>query len=95
MSDRDQLLREAWVGDAVLELYARLRVLRDHGTLDAEETKHLCSNQFLSAFGEPSAIEAEIGRAFEKDGLDGAFLFIERRLIPLYERQQENRRKRR
>lgn len=85
--ERDQ----AWIGDAVLALYARLRILREDGSLDGEKAVRMSSNQFLSAAGEPTAVEAAIGRTFESDGLDAAFAHIERVLMPLFERQEEKR----
>jgi hypothetical protein len=35
------------------------------------------SNQFLSTFGEPTRVEAEIGRLYRSNGLSAAFSFIE------------------
>jgi hypothetical protein len=86
-AQRDQ----AWIGDAVLALYARLKILREDGTLDGEKAVRMSSNQFLAAFGEPTAVEAAIGRVFESDGLDAAFAHIERTIIPLFTRQEEKR----
>ncbi len=54
----------------------------------------MTSNQFLTAFGEASEVEAEIGRVYAKDGLDAAFAWIEARILPVFERQEENRRNR-
>jgi hypothetical protein len=91
-AQRDQALRDqAWIGDAVLALYARLKILREDGTLDGEKAVRMSSNQFLAAFGEPTAVEAAIGRVFESDGLDAAFAHIERTIIPLFTRQEEKR----
>ena len=88
----NQALRdEAWIGDAVLTLYARLKILREDGTLDGAKAVRMSSNQFLAAFGEPTAVEAAIGRVFDHDGLDAAFAHIERSLIPLFTRQEEKR----
>jgi hypothetical protein len=88
---RDQLQRDAWTGDAVLLLFARLKILREHGEVSGERCNRLTSNQFLSAFGEPTAVEAEIGRIFATQGLEAAFRHIEDKLMPLYERQQARR----
>jgi hypothetical protein len=89
---RDQALRDqAWIGDAVLALYARLKILREDGKLDGEKAVRMSSNQFLAALGEPTAVEAGIGRAFVKDGLAAAFAHIESTLIPLFTRQEEKR----
>jgi dsRNA-specific ribonuclease len=87
-------VEDAWIGDAVLALYARLKILREDGQVDGEKCKRLTSNQFLAAFGEPTRVEAKIGRAYAKDGLEGAFAWIENHLLPLFERQEENRQKR-
>jgi hypothetical protein len=91
-AQRDQAERDqAWIGDAVLALYARLKILREDGTLDGEKAVRMSSNQFLAAFGEPTAVEAGIGRVFEQDGLDAAFAHIESAFIPLFARQEEKR----
>ena len=90
---RRQILEEAWVGDAVLALYARRRILRESGAVDADRFQRMTSNQFLAAFGEPSEVEAEIGRVYEKSGLESAFHFIETRLMQLYDRQEAKRTK--
>ncbi len=84
-------MQQAWIGDAVLLLYARRKVLGDIGKLDAAMCARLTSNQFLSSFGEPTKVEAEIGRVYEQGGLEAAFLWIEERLLPLFQRQEENR----
>ncbi len=86
-------VEDAWIGDAVLALYARLKILREEGQVDGEKSKRLTSNQFLAAFGEPTRVEAQIGRAYAKDGLAAAFGWIEQNLVPLFERQEENRKR--
>lgn len=91
---RKTVLEDAWIGDAVLALFARLRILRGDGVHDNEKFIRMPSNQFLAITGEPSEVEAEIGRIFERDGLDAAFQFIEQKLMPMFERQEENRRRR-
>jgi hypothetical protein len=85
------LTSQAWIGDAVLTLYARLKILRDDGTVDGEKCKRLTSNQFLGNFGEPTKTEAEIGRIYQREGLDAAFHWVERNLLPLFEKQEQNR----
>ena len=75
----------------MLALYARLKILREDGTLDGEKAVRMSSNQFLAAFGEPTAVEAGIGRVFERGGLDAAFAHIERTLVPLFTRQEQKR----
>jgi dsRNA-specific ribonuclease len=48
-------------------------------------------NQFLACFGEPSAVEARLGRVYLNEGLSAAFEWIERNLMPVFERQQAKR----
>lgn len=90
---RKQILEQAWVGDAVLSLYARQRILRAAGSVDSERFVRMTSNRFLACFGEPSEVEAEIGRVYERDGLEAGFLWIEEKLMPLFDRQEEKRRR--
>lgn len=75
----------------MLALYARLKILREDGKLDGEKAVRMSSNQFLAAFGEPTAVEARIGRVFQKEGLDSAFAHVESTLIPLFTKQEEKR----
>lgn len=84
-------LKDAWIGDAVLTLHARRRILAETGRIDAESSARMTSNRFLSAFGEPTAVEAIIGRIYFEKGLDAAFAWINEHLVPLFARQQENR----
>jgi hypothetical protein len=91
---RKEVLEDAWIGDAVLSLYARLRILRGDGVLDSEKFIRMTSNQFLATMGEPSEVEAEIGRVFEREGLDAAYRWIEAKLMPMFERQEANRMRR-
>lgn len=51
----------------------------------------MTSNQFLGQLGEPSEVEARIGRAYEGGGLTGAFAWLDENLLPLYRRQEANR----
>jgi dsRNA-specific ribonuclease len=89
----EKVLQDAWIGDAVLSLWARLRILREDNKLDGAKAVRMTSNQFLSATGEPSRVEAEIGQVYLRDGLDAAFAWIEEKLLPVFERQEENRKK--
>jgi dsRNA-specific ribonuclease len=91
---RKTVLEDAWIGDAVLSLFARVRILRSEGKQDQEKFVRMTSNQFLAVLGEPSEVEASIGRVYEREGLEAAFRLIEQRLMPMFERQEENRRKR-
>lgn len=88
---RKRILEEAWVGDAVLSLYARRYILREGQALDAARFERMTSNQFLAALGDPAEVEAEIGRAYERNGPEAAFAWIEAHLLPLHERQEVKR----
>ena len=92
--DESQRQSQAWVGDGVLGLYARMRILRQTGKVDGAAFARMTSNQFLSAFGDPTSVEAEIGRVFEQGGLEEAFRWIEHKLTPVFERQERNRARR-
>ena len=84
-------VNDAWIGDAVLSLYARAKILRETGMVDGAKCAQLTSNHFLASFGEPTRVEAEIGRIYQQEGLEAAFHWIEERLLPLYRRQEEKR----
>jgi hypothetical protein len=85
-------LREmAWIGDAVLALWAREWLLKRDGKMQAELFIRLTSNQFLACFGNPTAVEARFGEIYVKDGLAEAFVVMERELVPLFERQELKR----
>lgn len=88
---RERLRQQAWIGDAVLTLFARTRILDAEGRLDAELASRMTSNRFLSAFGEPTAVEAALGRLYQEHGLAHAFAWIEAEWMPLFERQREKR----
>ena len=91
---RDDLQADAWIGDAVLTLYARLRILNQDGGVDGEKCRRMTSNQFLSVFGDPTQLEAQLGRVYTRDGLQAAFTWIDVKLMPTFQRQEENRAKR-
>jgi hypothetical protein len=85
----EQLRAQAWIGDAVLALFVRDWLL----TRTAPETslaqrtalfELFVSNQFLSSFGEPTRVEAEIGRLYQSHGLSAAFASIEEKLLPRF-----------
>lgn len=84
-------VENAWIGDAVLTLYARSRILAETGEVDNTRLERMTSNQFLSALGEPTQVEAGIGRVYRTDGLEAAFRHIEQTLMPLYAKQEEKR----
>jgi hypothetical protein len=88
---REQILKDAWIGDAVLCLYARRKILREDNATDGPKEIRMTSNQFLSGWAEPSETEAEIGRIYENEGLEAAFQWIEARLMPMFERQETKR----
>jgi hypothetical protein len=88
---RRKILEEAWVGDAVLCLYARSVILRQGGGVDNAGFERMTSNRFLAGIGEPSEVEAAIGRVYEGEGLDAAFAWIETNLMPLFARQENKR----
>lgn len=96
MSRRDEEMKEerecAWVGDAVLALFARQYVLRERGLMDGEWFTRLTSNDFLSAFGNPTRVEASIGRLYLEGGLEPAFAWMEENLLPLFRKQVANKR---
>ena len=83
-----RLEREAaWIGDAVLALFARQFVLRERNSMDGEWFTRLTSNDFLSAFGNPTRVEASIGKLYKADGLDAAFAWMDAELVPLFRKQ--------
>ena len=88
---RTETLEQAWIGDAVLTLYARERILREGQSIDQPKAVRMTSNQFLNGIGEPSEVEAELGRVYLREGLDAAFEWIQTRLMPLHEKQEARR----
>lgn len=87
----DQLRQDAWVGDAVLELYVRSHILRLHGKVDAEMKTRFTCNQFLNCLGNPTQVEADIGIIYQREGLDTAFAWIRENLEPLFIKQEAKR----
>jgi len=85
MDPEEQLRNDAWIGDAVLALFARSWLLQIGQAETSKDRARLfelwVSNQFLSSFGEPTSIEAAIGRTYVSGGLDAAFAFIEENLL--------------
>jgi hypothetical protein len=82
----EQLREEAWIGDAVLTLFVRgwLLTVTSREMTPAQRAalfELFASNQFLSNFGEPTRVEAEIGRLYQSDGLPAAFAFIEKKFL--------------
>jgi hypothetical protein len=85
MDPEEQLRNDAWIGDAVLALFARSWLLRTVPGESSKERNQLfelwVSNQFLSSFGEPTSVEAAIGRTYASGGLNAAFTYIEDNLL--------------
>lgn len=75
---------EAWVGDAVLALYVREWLLAKGEGLDGEAFIRFTSNDFLRLQGNPTSVEAEIGRVYQTDGLQAGFDWIEEKLLPRF-----------
>ncbi|CAI8266679.1 MAG: Uncharacterised protein [Opitutia bacterium UBA7350] len=94
--NQDQQRTDAWIGDAVLALFARQWILEQtdiNPTDRAEAFTQLTANQFLASFGDPTAVEASIGRIYQSKGLQVTFEYIKTNYIPLYLKQRNNRRK--
>lgn len=93
-TDFEKLTREreeAWEGDAVLALFVREWILREKGGLDGEMFVRFTSNEFLKIKGNPTSVEAEIGRIYRADGLQAGFDWIEAHLLPHFLLQEKNR----
>jgi hypothetical protein len=71
----------------VLALFAREWVLRERNSMDGEWFTRLTSNDFLSAFGNPTRVEASIGKVYREHGLAAAFNFIETEMVPLFRKR--------
>ncbi|MDF2375425.1 MAG: hypothetical protein P1U81_04225 [Verrucomicrobiales bacterium] len=82
----------AWIGDTVLDLFARSWILENHGKLCGEMLRRMTSNQFLACFGNPTSVEAKIGTVYREEGLSASFSWIEAEILPLFEKQERNRR---
>lgn len=87
----DREREEAWVGDAVLALYVREWLLREKGKIDGESFIRATSNDFLRILGNPTAVEAEIGRVYQEKGLQAGFDYVEQKLIPLFVQREKVR----
>ncbi len=81
---------EAWVGDAVLALYMRKLILKEQGVMDGEMFVRCTSNDFLRNIGNPTSVEAQIGRVYEEFGLQEAFDWMEHQLLPVFRMQEKN-----
>jgi 23S rRNA maturation mini-RNase III len=88
-----ELKNLAWIGDAVLALYARQWLLDqpDHPLFTRQQLFiRFTSNDFLQAIGEPTGVEAAIGKVYQVDGLEAAFEHIEDTLQPLFKKHINN-----
>ena len=81
----------AWIGDAVLGLFARNWILEKEKKMDSEMFTRMTSNNFLNSFGNPTRVEAEIGLIFNNKGLEKSFSHIEKSLLPLFNKQEKKR----
>jgi len=81
----------AWLGDAVLALFAREHVLKRIGFINTQAFHDLTCNAFLTGIGRPTRVEAEIGLVYQRDGLAAAFAYIEARVLPLWRAQEARR----
>jgi dsRNA-specific ribonuclease len=77
------LRQEAWIGDAVLELYVREHILKQDASRNDTRRISLVRNSFLNQIGQPTRVEAEIGRRYQEGGLEAAYAWIEEHLGPL------------
>ena len=92
MKDDTKIEQElAWIGDAVLGLFARNWILEREKKMDAEMFTQMTSNNFLNSFGNPTRVEAEIGLIFNNEGLEKAFIHIEKFILPLFLKQEKKR----
>lgn len=76
---------EAWIGDAVLSLFAREWILKHRGGMNGAELSAFTSNQFLLGLGNPTSVEARIGRLYQAEGLAAAGAWMEQELVPRWE----------
>lgn len=83
----DVLRLHAWLGDAVLGLYMRRRIAEKKGKIDTPAFIEVTSNQFLSSFGAPTKVEAQIGIIYQRDGLEAVESFLDAEIWPRAERR--------
>ena len=77
----------AWVGDAMLALFMRAKILEKCGQIDTQRFVSVTSNQFLSSFGSPTRVEAQIGILREREGEAAAMSYSEREIWPRAQKQ--------
>ena len=92
MTDKKEIEQEeAWIGDAVLGLFARQWILQNQNKMDALMFSRLTSNHFLNSLGNPTKVEAKIGRIFKQEGFKKASLYVEEEILPLFLKQEKKR----
>ena len=91
----DRERAEAWVGDAVLALFVREWLLDRDGKINGEAFKQFTTNDFLRSLGNPTAVEAEIGRVYQRGGLEAGFAHVREKILPLFLQQERVRNRRR
>ncbi len=89
--DLGELRAKAWIGDAVLGLYARQWILAQSGSVSSAVFENMTSNAFLTTLGNPTKIEARIGILYETGGLRAANGYIEEIILPKFLSQERNR----
>ncbi len=96
VSRKDEVKRReqelAWIGDTILDLYARTWILKERGTVCGETLRRMTCNQFLACVGNPTSVEAKIGTIYREDGMEAAFSWIQAQLLPIFEKQERNQR---
>lgn len=91
--DETEKRTRAWIGDAVLALFAREWILGQNEIEPGNRIEvftRMTSNQFLACMGEPTLIEARIGKVYESKGLAAAYGYIESDILPVFEKQRRN-----
>ncbi|MEO0416681.1 MAG: ribonuclease III domain-containing protein [Verrucomicrobiota bacterium] len=88
--EKRQLQTEAWIGDSVLGLFVRRLIVAEDGDLNGEKYARYTSNKWLSHLGDPTEVEAEIGRVFEAKGLDAGFEHIRTKILPILIREEKS-----
>lgn len=91
--DETEKRTKAWVGDAVLALFAREWILKQAEIAPGERIEvftGMTSNRFLACLGEPTLMEAKIGLVYEREGLAKAFAYIEEVFLPVFKKQRRN-----
>lgn len=89
----ERLRVEAWIGDAILALYVREWILSEEHKINGKLFIEFTSNEFLRRTGNPTGVEAQIGRIFKSDGLEAAYAWIEQTLRPRMEERWHSLRK--